>query len=179
MNEASNFCSELTVCLLLHKRAAKENGYQNPGQKHSRTFKHFHFLLCVIRYRKYHCVGTGERGENHLLRERETFFFLNALQASQSVESLMKLLAITFKCAPRSWGNSTAAKQGLLGSSSSISGADCSVLTDFKCFSQISPFPSSPLFARGRADKKGVTPEEQPGGNKTVSLLGVLCQDAT
>lgn len=134
MNEAFYFCSEWTFCLLPHKRAAKENGCQK-RQKHSRTFKHLSFLLCLIRYWKYHCVGTRRAckkppGE----RKRDFFFFPNALQASQCIESLMKLLAITFKYAPQSCDNSTAAKQGLLGFSILISSANCSILTEFKCF---------------------------------------------
>lgn len=168
------FCSEWTLCLLPHERAAKENGYQNPRQKHSRTFRHFSFLLCLIRSCKYHCVGTGE---SHLLRGRETFFFLNTLQASQSVKSLMKLLAITFKCAPRSCGNSAAAKQGLLGSRAPSLVLIALFSQTSSGFPKIPSFPSKPLFARGRTDRNGVTLEEQPGDSKTISLLDVLCRD--
>lgn len=80
--------------------------------------------------------------ESHLLRERGWFFFLNALQASQSIESLMKLLAITFRYAPWSCDNSTAAQQGLLGSSILISSVNRSSLAEFKCFL---PNPSLPF----------------------------------
>lgn len=40
------------------QEGSKGKWLPNTRQKHSRTFKHLSFLLCLIRHWKYHCVGT-------------------------------------------------------------------------------------------------------------------------
>lgn len=146
----------MDVLSLIPQEGSKGKWLPNTRQKHSRTFKHLSFLLCLIRHWKYHCVGTKrDCWKPPGKRKIYIYIYFNALQASQSTESLIKLLAIIFRYAPRSCDAGTAAQQGLLGFSILICSANCLVLAKFKCFSQIPSSLSKAFFASWSTDTNG------------------------